>query len=99
MSGTLIGYARCSTGTKDLTAQRDRLCELGSSGQRSCPVHGSTGTNRQRPGPDQTRAAARAGDAFVVPGLDRLARSVPTARAVGDDPAARGLPDATTRSP
>ncbi|MFI5539840.1 recombinase family protein [Nocardia sp. NPDC051900] len=99
MSGTLIGYARCCTGTKDLTAQRDRSGELGSTGQRSCPVHGSTGTNRQRPGPDRTRAAARAEDALVAPELDRLARSVPPARAVGDDPAARGLRDATTRSP
>jgi DNA invertase Pin-like site-specific DNA recombinase len=29
MSKTLIGYARCSTDTQDLTAQRDRLRELG----------------------------------------------------------------------
>ncbi|MGW4091352.1 recombinase family protein [Nocardia sp. NPDC004750] len=99
MSGTSIGYARCCTGTKDLTASRDRLCELGSTGRRGHRVHGSTGTNHQRPEPDQTRAAVRTGDALVVPKLDRLARSVPPARAVGDDPAARGLPDATTRSP
>lgn len=29
MSGVLIGYARCSTDEQDLTAQRDRLRELG----------------------------------------------------------------------
>ncbi len=29
MSETLIGYARCSTDAQDLTAQRDRLRELG----------------------------------------------------------------------
>jgi DNA invertase Pin-like site-specific DNA recombinase len=29
MNGTLIGYARCSTDEQDLTAQRDRLRELG----------------------------------------------------------------------
>jgi peroxiredoxin len=29
MSETLIGYGRCSTDAQDLTAQRDRLRELG----------------------------------------------------------------------
>lgn len=29
MAETLIGYARCSTDAQDLTAQRDRLRELG----------------------------------------------------------------------
>jgi DNA invertase Pin-like site-specific DNA recombinase len=33
----------------------------------------------------------RAGDTLVVPKLDRLARSVPDARAIGDDLAARGI--------
>ncbi len=32
MSGTLIGYARCSTDKQDLTAQHDRLAELGVAG-------------------------------------------------------------------
>ncbi|WP_211481175.1 recombinase family protein [Actinopolyspora xinjiangensis] len=29
MSATIIGYARCSTDEQDLTAQRQRLAELG----------------------------------------------------------------------
>ncbi len=29
MAGILIGYARCSTDTQDLTAQRDGLAALG----------------------------------------------------------------------
>ncbi len=29
MVGTLVGYARCSTDEQDLTAQRQRLAELG----------------------------------------------------------------------
>jgi DNA invertase Pin-like site-specific DNA recombinase len=33
----------------------------------------------------------RAGDTLVVPKLDRLARPVPDARAIGDDLAARGI--------
>jgi hypothetical protein len=91
MSGTLIGYARCSTDAQDLTAQRDRLQELGVAEERIYLDHGLTGTNRKRPGLDQALAAVRAGDTLVVPKLDRLARSVPDARAIGDDLAARGI--------
>ena len=36
-------------------------------------------------------AAVRSGDTLVVPKLDRLARSVPDARAIGDDLAGRGV--------
>ena len=45
----------------------------------------------KRPGLDQALAAVRAGDTLVVPKLDRLARSVPDARAIGDDLADRGI--------
>jgi len=50
-----------------------------------------TGTNRSRPGLEQALAAVREGDTLVVPKLDRLARSVPDARAIGDSLAARGI--------
>jgi len=53
--------------------------------------HGFTGTNRARPGLDQALAATRKGDTLVVPKLDRLARSVPDARAIGDNLAANGV--------
>src|SRR6478609_10656398 len=91
MTETLIGYARCSTDTQDLTAQRERLRELGVSEDRIYVDKGLTGTNRQRPGLDQALAAVREGDTLVVPKLDRLARSVPDARAIGDDLAGRGI--------
>ncbi len=91
VSGTLIGYARCSTDTQDLTAQRDRLPELGVAGDRIYLDHGLTGTSRKRPGLGQALAAVREGDTLVVPKLDRLARSVPDARGIGDDLAARGI--------
>src|SRR6476469_4155490 len=52
---------------------------------------GLTGTNRARPGLDQALAALREGDTLVVPKLDRLARSVPDARDIGDGLAARGI--------
>jgi hypothetical protein len=49
MSGTLIGYARCSTDDQDLTAQRDRLRDLGVAERRIYLDHGLTGTNRAAP--------------------------------------------------
>lgn len=91
MPGTLVGYARCSTDAQDLTAQRQRLAELGVAAGRIYLDHGLTGTNRKRPGLDQALAAVREGDTLVVPKLDRLARSVPDARAIGDDLADRGI--------
>jgi DNA invertase Pin-like site-specific DNA recombinase len=53
--------------------------------------HGLTGRNRSRPGLEKARAAAREGDTLVVPKLDRLARSVPDARTIGDSLVARGV--------
>lgn len=40
---------------------------------------------------DQALAACRSGDTLVVPKLDRLARSVPDARDIGDSLATRGV--------
>jgi DNA invertase Pin-like site-specific DNA recombinase len=91
MAGILIGYARCSTDEQDLTAQRGILAELGVATDRIYLDHGLTGTRRARPGPDQALAAVRTGDTLVVPKLDRLARSVPDAREIGDSLAARGV--------
>ena len=91
MAATLVGYCRCSTDSQDLTAQRERLRELGVAEDRVYLDHGLTGTNRARPGLDQALAALREGDTLVVPKLDRLARSVPDARAIGDDLARRGI--------
>jgi len=91
MNGTLIGYARCSTDEQDLTAQRQILAGLGVAEDRTYLDHGLTGTNRNRPGLDQALAAVRSGDTLVVPKLDRLARSVPDARDIGDSLTARGI--------
>ena len=81
MSKTLIGYARCFTDQQDLAAQRAALAALGVAANRIYVDHGLTGTSRARPGLDQALAAVRKGDTLVVPKLDRLARSVPDARA------------------
>ena len=89
--GELIGYARCSTVLQDLTAQREILASLGVVDERIYLDKGLTGTNRTRPGLDQALAAVRAGDTLVVPKLDRLARSVPDARQIGDALVERGV--------
>jgi len=47
--------------------------------------HGLTGTNRGRPGLREALAACREGDTLVVTKLDRLARSLPDARAIADE--------------
>ena len=91
MTATLIGYARCSTDRQDPAAQRQALLELGVAEDRIYTDHGLTGTTRARPGLDQALAAVRAGDTPVVPKLDRLARSVPDARAIADQLLERGV--------
>ena len=91
MTATLIGYARCSTDRQDPAAQRQALLELGVVEDRIYTDHGLTGTTRARPGLDQALAAVREGDTLVVPKLDRLARSVPDARAIADRLQERGV--------
>jgi len=99
MAALLIGYARCSTDQQDLTAQRDGLTALGVSPARIYVDHGLTGTTRDRPGLREAMAACREGDTLVGVGLfrpprdvtklDRLARSLPDARAIADELTAR----------
>jgi DNA invertase Pin-like site-specific DNA recombinase len=91
MSALLVGYARCSTDAQDLTAQRDGLVALGVTAERVYVDHGLTGTNRDRPGLREALAACRAGDTLVVTKLDRLARSLPDARAIADELTARSV--------
>ena len=91
MTTITIGYARCSTDRQDLAAQKAALEKLGVPPERIYTDHGLTGTNRARPGLDQALAAVRVGDTLVVPKLDRLARSVPDARAIADELSTRGV--------
>lgn len=85
MSVLFVGYARCSTDQQDLTAQHDALLGLGVEAERIYVDHGLTGTNRERPGLREALAACRGGDTLVVTKLDRLARSLPDARAIADE--------------
>ena len=101
-AGVVIGYARCWIDKQDLAAQRDALRSVGVSDDRVYLDDG-IGRNGGRPGLEQVLAAVCAGDTLVVPKLDRLARSVPDARAIGDSLAASGSSGLskreTTRSP
>lgn len=90
-AGLRIGYARCSTDGQDLAAQEQALLALGVAPGRIYTDRGLTGTTRARPGLDQALAAVRVGDTLVVSKLDRLARSVPDARAIADELARRGV--------
>ena len=98
MKSTLIGYARCSTDKQDLSAQKKALLEMGVTEELIYTDHGLTGSNRKRPGLDQAIAAVREGDTLVVPKLDRLARSVPDARAIAEQLQAKGVKLALGRS-
>jgi DNA invertase Pin-like site-specific DNA recombinase len=89
MAALLIGYARVWTEEQDLTAQRNGLAGLGVEPGRVYVDHGLTGTNRDRPGLREALAACRAGDTLVVTKLDRLARSLPDARAIAEELTAR----------
>jgi DNA invertase Pin-like site-specific DNA recombinase len=89
MATLLIGYARVSTDEQDLTAQRNALGALGVGPARIYVDHGLTGTNRERPGLREAMAACRDGDTLVVTKLDRLARSLPDARAILEELTAR----------
>ena len=91
MKNLIIGYARCSTNKQDLIAQREALLTLGVSPDRIYTDQGLSGTTRARPGLEQALAAVRSGDTLVVTKLDRLARSVPDARAIGDSLASRNV--------
>ena len=92
MTATLIGYARCSTDRQDLAAQRqERSWSWASPRIASTPITASPAPPRARPGLDQALAAVREGDTLVVPKLDRLARSVPDARAIADRLRERGV--------
>jgi len=88
-AGYRIGYARCSTEKEDLRAQKSELAALGP--DRVFTDEGYTGTKRDsRAGLEQAMAALRAGDTLIVTKLDRLARSVPDARAIAGEVEQRG---------
>jgi len=75
-TGTVLGYARVSTGHQSLDQQVDALTAAGVEGSRvySDKLSG-TSTREQRPGLAALLDYAREGDVIVVVGIDRLGRN------------------------
>lgn len=75
-TGTVLGYARVSTGHQSLDQQVDALTAAGVDTTRvySDKLSG-TSTREQRPGLAALLDYAREGDAIVVVGIDRLGRN------------------------
>ncbi|UMB71419.1 recombinase family protein [Mycobacterium paraterrae] len=75
-TGTVLGYARVSTGHQSLDQQVDALTAAGVDDARvySDKLSG-TSTREQRPGLAALLDYAREGDAIVVVGIDRLGRN------------------------
>jgi len=75
-TGTILGYARVSTGHQSLDQQVDALTGAGVNDARiySDKLSG-TSTREQRPGLAALLDYAREGDAIMVVGIDRLGRN------------------------
>lgn len=75
-TGTVLGYARVSTGHQSLDQQVDALTAAGVDNSRiySDKLSG-TSTREQRPGLAALLDYAREGDSIVVVGIDRLGRN------------------------
>lgn len=76
VAGTLLGYARVSTGHQSIDQQADALTAVGVEPARiySDKLTG-TSTREQRPGLAALLDYARLGDVIVVVGIDRLGRN------------------------
>lgn len=75
-TGTLLGYARVSTGHQSLDAQTDALTAVGVEPNRVYRDKlTGTSTKEQRPGLAALLDYAREGDTIVVVGIDRLGRN------------------------
>ena len=68
-----------------MTIRREELGASGVTPDRIYVDCGLTGSNRERPGLREALAACRDVDTLVVTKLDRLARSLPVARAIADE--------------
>lgn len=74
-SGTLVGYARCSTDKQDEARQLTVLREAGISKHALYADHGQSGAKTSRPEFDKMLANLEPGDLVVVAELDRFGRN------------------------
>lgn len=91
-TGTVLGYARVSTGHQSLDQQGDALRVAGVDPARvySDKLSG-TSTREQRPGLAALLDYARQGDAIVVVGIDRLGRNAAEVMTTIRDLGERGI--------
>src|ERR1700752_286681 len=91
-TGTVLGYARVSTGHQSLDQQVDALTAAGVDTDRvySDKLSG-TSTRQQRPGLASLLDYARQGDAIVVVGIDRLGRNAAEVMTTIRDLGERGI--------
>jgi DNA invertase Pin-like site-specific DNA recombinase len=91
-TGTVLGYARVSTGHQSLDQQVDALTDAGVDDARVYTDKLSgTSTREQRPGLAALLGYARAGDAIVVVGIDRLGRNAAEVMATIRELGERGM--------
>jgi DNA invertase Pin-like site-specific DNA recombinase len=91
-TGTVLGYARVSTGHQSLDQQVDALTDAGVNDARVYTDKLSgTSTREQRPGLAALLGYARAGDAIVVVGIDRLGRDAAEVMATIRELGERGI--------
>jgi DNA invertase Pin-like site-specific DNA recombinase len=79
----VVGYARCSADPADRHAQRQALLRLGIAPERIFLDRGLVGPDRGRPELERALALLGPGDTLMCPTLERLARSVADAAAIG----------------
>ncbi|HUB55691.1 MAG TPA: recombinase family protein [Mycobacterium sp.] len=92
IAGTVLGYARVSTGHQSLDQQVDALTAVGVDERRiySDKLSG-TSTREQRAGLAALLDYAREGDAIVVVGIDRLGRNAAEVMTTIRDLGGRGI--------
>lgn len=91
-TGTVLGYARVSTGHPSLDQQVDALTDAGVDDARVYTDKLSgTSTREQRPGLAALLGYAREGDAIVVVGIDRLGRNAAEVMATIRELGERGI--------
>lgn len=92
LAGTILGYARVSTGHQSLDQQADALKAAGVDPSRiyNDKLSGTT-TREQRPGLAALIDYAREGDVIVVVGIDRLGRSASEVMSTIADLLSRGI--------